>query len=327
MRNVLVTGASGFVGGHVVEALRRRGLKVRCLTRQPGRLEFLRPLEIEPAAGDVTLPDTLELALEGVDAVVHCAGLTRAVSRARFFEANEAGPRNLYAACRKRGRQILKIVHISSLAAIGPSPGEEPVTEESHPSPVSDYGDSKLAGQRAAEACMADLPVSIVLPPAVYGPRDAAFLAYFKAVARGRVPLIGGADRRLSLVYVKDLAEAVAVILTDRESAGQAFLVDDGSVHTWTGVAAEIGRAMNRPFRPLSLPVSIVRGMGILGDLYAAITGTAPLINSQKVRELLQDSWTCSSDRIRGRLGFRAQFSLERGIAETLSWYRDHQWL
>ncbi len=310
-----------------MEAVRRRGLEVRCLVRPTSNLSYLRPLTPELVFGNVTLPGMLAPALEGVDAVIHCAGLTKAPSRFHYFEANEGGAKNLYNACLMHKEKILKIVHVSSLAAIGPSQEGAPVTEETGPHPVSDYGASKLAGQRIAEARMADFPISIVVPPGVYGPRDRDFLVYFKWVARGRVPLIGRQERYLSLIHVQDLAEAVVELLVSDRSAGRAFLVDDGGVHTWTGVAGAIGRALNRTFKPLHVPVGAVRTLGMIGDLYAKITGKAPVINSQKVRELLQSSWTCSSRRICAELGFRAQYPLERGIRETLAWYRENRWL
>jgi dihydroflavonol-4-reductase len=327
MFKVLVTGASGFVGGHVVHALRAHGIAVRCLVRKTSRLAMIAQLNPELAFGDVTQPETLKPALEGIDSVVHCAGLTRAISRGEFLRVNETGSKNLYAACLERASAIRKVVHIGSLAALGPSRHGTPVTEASTPRPASTYGESKLAGQREAERCMSRLPVSIVIPPAVYGPHDVDFLVYFKFAARGIIPLIGRSARYLSLVYVKDLAEAVAQTLVSDRTAGRSYLVDDGSIHTWTSLADAIGSAMNRTPRHIHIPPAAVKGIGALGDLYARLTGRAGLISAQKVGEFLQASWTCSSQRIRDELSFQPQYPLERGIAETYTWYRENGWL
>ena len=327
MRKVLVTGASGFVGGHVVHALRARGIAVRCLVRRTSSLEFIKPLDPELVFGDVTDPATLLPAIAGVDAVVHCAGLTKAPSRCRYFHVNEEGCRNLFAACRTRKGQIGRIVHISSLAALGPSPDGRPVTEDASPHPVSDYGESKLAAQRIAQSHMDELPVSIVVPPAIYGPRDVDFCVYFKWVRRGLVPLIGTGSRRLSLIYVKDLAEAVAMVLGSDRASGRTYLVDDGCIQTWTSLANTIGSAMARTPRQMHLPVALAIAMGIIGDVRSRLTGKAWVVNSQKIREFLQTSWTCSSQRIRAELGFCPQYPLERGIQETFSWYRENNWL
>ena len=327
MRRVLVTGASGFVGGHVVHALHSRGIAVRCLVRRSSRIDFVRPLAPELTFGDITQPETLEAALEDVDGIVHCAGITKTHSRAEYFRINEGGSRNLYAACGTCKDRIVKIAHLSSLAAFGPSRDGRPITEGSTPRPVSDYGESKLAGQRVAEACMAGLPITILVPPAVYGPHDPDFLVYFKFVARGIIPLIGKSARYLSLVYAKDLAEAIVETLVDDRTAGKSYLVDDGRIHTWTSLADTIGRAMNRTPKHIYIPAAALWGAAAIGDVQARITGKARLINSQKVREFLQKAWTCSSQQICADLGFHPRYPLERGIGETLGWYRENKWL
>jgi 2-alkyl-3-oxoalkanoate reductase len=327
MQRVLVTGASGFVGGHVVQALRARGLAVRCLVRPTSRTEFIRPSPSELAVGDIMDPQSLTAALDSVDAVVHCAGSTRAPARRDYFQINEQGTRNVLTACGRRGGRIAKIVHISSLAAIGPSLDGLPVTEESSPHPVNYYGESKLAAQRLAVSSMGKMPIAIVIPPAVYGPGDHGFLPYFKLVARGIVLLPGKEVRYLSLIYSRDLAEAVVDVLCSERTVGRAYFVEDGCAHTWASVAEAIGRALSRQPRSISLPVPVFRGIGWLGDFGAAISGKPWLISSQKIRELLQPAWLCSSQQLRDELAFRPQFPLECGIRETLAWYREHRWL
>jgi nucleoside-diphosphate-sugar epimerase len=322
IRRVLITGASGFVGSHVADVLKSRGIAVRCLVRRTSRLDFIGPASPEIAYGDVTLPETLRPALEDVDGIVHCAGLTKARSAEDFFRVNQEGSRNLYLAGQNFRGRLLKIVHISSLAAMGPSLHGQPVTEESVPRPVSDYGRSKLAGQRIAESFMRELPVSILIPPAVYGPRDADFRTYFRLAARGIVPLPGRAQRFLSLIYVKDLAEAAVLTLTLDKSAGKTYIVEDGCVQTWRSVADAIDHALGRTSRRVYMPLLAVRTAGVLGDLFSRVSGKAVLLSSQKVGEFFQAAWTCSAQRIRDELGFRPSFSLERGFSETLAWYR-----
>jgi nucleoside-diphosphate-sugar epimerase len=327
MQKVLVTGASGFVGGHVVHALHARGFSVRCLVRKTSRLEFLEIAAPELLIGDVTEPEKLEAALDGVDAVVHCAGLTKAPSLQEYLRVNEAGCRNLYDACLKRRHEIARIVHISSLAAIGPAIDGQPVTEESAPHPISYYGKSKLAGQRVAESCRDELPIAILLPPAVYGPRDTDFLVYFKFVRRGIMPRIGNSLRRFSLIYVKDLARAVVELLANERAAGHTYFVNDGCIHTWMSVADTIARVMDKAPKRILVPIMVLRCAGAIGDFLSKIKGETSLINSQKVLEFLQEGWTCSAERIHDELGFHASCTLAQGMRETLAWYQENKWL
>lgn len=322
MHKVLITGATGFVGSHVAKVLRSRGMAVRCLARKTSRLNLIDSASLEIAYGDVTLPETLGSALKDVDGIVHCAGLTKARSAADYFRVNQQGSQNLYLASQRFQGRISKIVHISSLAALGPSVAWQPITEESTPRPVSDYGWSKLAGQRVAESFMQDLPISILIPPAVYGPGDVDFRVYFRLAALGIAPLPGGAPRYLSLIHVKDLAEAVVLALTADKSNRRSYLVEDGCIQTWAGVADTIDHALGRTSRRVHLPPFTARIAGTLGDLFSWVSGRAVLLNSQKVEEILQAAWICSAQRIRDELGFRPSYSLERGFGETLAWYR-----
>jgi dihydroflavonol-4-reductase len=327
MQKVLVTGASGFVGGHIVHRLHELGIPVRCLVRQTSDLAFIETLHPEMALGDVTAPAGLQRALEGVDAVIHCAGVTKAASADAYYRVNEEGCRKLYAAGMEFRSELRKIVHISSLAALGPSSVDRPVTEDSPPRPVSDYGRSKLAGQKIAESHMRDLPVSVVIPPAVYGPGDRDFLTYFKLVSRGIKLFVGRDSRCISLIHAGDLAAAVSLVLLNEGATGKSFLVDDGRIHTWTDVAEAIARAMGRKAVPLHLPVFAARTLGSAGDLLAKLTGKEILLSAQKVDEMIQSAWTCSAVRIRRELGFAPRYGLDEGIRNTLAWYRKKEWL
>jgi nucleoside-diphosphate-sugar epimerase len=327
MQNVLVTGASGFIGSHIVRALRARHISVRCLVRRSSRLDYLRPSAAEVVWGDLNEPTSLAAALAGVEAVVHCAGVTKARSRAAYYRANAEGCTNLYSACREHGDTLSRVVHISSLAALGPSPDGNPIVEENLPSPVSDHGESKLAGQRIAERWMNDLPISIIIPPAVYGPQDKDFLVYFKFIKYGFVPLIAGPPRLLSLIYVKDFAEAAVQVLLSASASGRSYLVSDGDIYSWIKLADTIASIMKRRPSHIRLPLAGTRILGILGDTAGRFTGRATVLSSQRIREFVQTNWTCSSQKINEELHFHPQYSLDSGIAETYQWYKENRWL
>jgi dihydroflavonol-4-reductase len=327
MRTVLVTGASGFLGGHVVEALARHGIRPRCLVRPGRRLDFIRDWSPEIVLGDITSGAALDAAVEGADGVVHCAGITRALSLPDYLRVNAAGCENLYRACLERNPGVRRIVHLSSLAAMGPSVAGRPVEEGGEAHPVSDYGRSKLAGQRIAEAHMPRLPVVVLLPPAVYGPGDRAFLGLFAWAKRGLAPAIGRGERWVSLLYAGDLAQAVVACLESGKAVGRAYLLEDGQPHAWRDVTAAIGKAMHASTVRVRVPVLVARMAAAAIGLAGRCTGRPALLDCDRLKDFLEPSWTCSEARIRAELGFVARVTLEQGVGETARWYREHRWL
>jgi len=327
MRTVLVTGASGFVGGHVVEALVRSGIRPRCLVRQTSRMDYIKDFSPELVFGDITSSASLETAVAGVDAVVHCAGLTHATSLSDYLRINADGCSNLYRACLAKNPGVRRIVHISSLAAFGPSVAGRPVQEGQEKRPVNDYGRSKLAGHRMAEAHMDRLPVVILAPPAVYGPFDRAFMLLFACAKRGFSPAIGWDERWISLVYAKDLARAVLVCLESERAVGKEYLLEDGHAHTWREVTTAIGHSMHRSPRRVRIPLMVARAIAAIAGCAARCRGKTARFDSDRLKDFLQPAWTCSAARIREELGFTPQYALDQGIAETCHWYMEHKWL
>ena len=315
------------MGGHVVAALARQGIRPRCLVRRTSRLDFIKEWSPELAWGDVASPASLETAVAGVDGIVHCAGVTRARSRTAYRPVNEDGCENLYRACLARNPAVRRIVHMGSLAAWGPAVAGRPVQEDQEPRPVSDYGRSKLAGQRIAAAFMDRLPIVILAPPAVYGPFDRDFLKYLAGVQRGFALMIGRDERRLSLIYAEDLARAVLVCLEGAAAAGRTYLVEDGRTHTWQDIAVAMGRALHSSFRTVHLPPAAARAVCAVMGWAAWCTGKPALLSRDKLREFLQLAWTCSSEKIKKELGFAPRYSLEQGLEITCRWYRERQWL
>lgn len=327
MKTVLVTGASGFVGGHVVEALVRKGIRPRCLVRRTSRLDYIKEWSPELAFGDITSLSSMEAAVEGVDAVVHCAGVIRALSLAEFLRVNADGCSNLYRACLAKNPAVRRIVHISSLAAFGPSIAGLPVQEGQERNPVSNYGRSKLGGHRIAEVHMDKLPIVILIPPAVYGPFDRAFLGLFNCVKRGFALTIGQEERWASLIYAKDLARAVLACLENEKAAGNEYLLEDGHPHTWREVANAVGQSMHKSHIRISIPPMVARAAGTVIGYAARWTGKPAYFDRDRLNDFLQPFWTCSSAKICRELGFTPQYNLEQGFAETFRWYTEHHWL
>ena len=307
---VAVTGATGFIGPHVVRRLRADGWQVRILTRRPLDASSL---EVEVVRGDLDDPPSLQRLLDGVQAVVHVAGLIKARSRKAFFRANAESVGRV-AAIAAAAPAPPRFVLMSSLAAREPD--------------LSDYAASKLAGEQALIAAGAALPWSILRPPAVYGPGDRATLFFFRCVRHGIGPVLGSAGARLSLIHVEDLASAVGALLADDRGAGLVAEVDDGGGgYGWPEMIEAAAAAFGRRVRIVRVPMAVPYGLGMLNQALARLPGFTPMLTPGKVREFYHSDWVCDPGPIMARTGWRPAVPLRQGFAATIAWYRQQGWL
>jgi nucleoside-diphosphate-sugar epimerase len=325
---VLLTGANGFVGSHILDSLHARGLATVALLRRASNQRFIQVHlpRLEVRVGSLSDPQSLDAALRDVTHVIHCAGCTKALRQSEFYEVNQAGTRNVVEAVNRQQGRIQRLVHLSSLAAGGPASPDQPAREDDLPHPVSEYGRSKLAGeQELHDVCKTE---SVILrPPAVYGPRDEAFLPLFKAVKAHILPRFGGGRQALSLVFAEDLAEAVATCLTHPAAAGKTFYVASSEVTTARAVAGEIAEQMKTWTMPLSLPTVALWPLCCLQETFSWLTRRPSVLSRQKYAELRAPGWVCDPTRLRQEVGFVGGTALKNGIAKTLAWYRQEGWL
>ncbi|MEN3332652.1 MAG: hypothetical protein V7641_2017 [Blastocatellia bacterium] len=326
-RKVLVTGATGFVGSHVVDRLLARGHAVRCLVRRSSNLRYLKDTRLEFAYGGLDAATDWKAALAGVDTIYHVAGMTFARRAKDYFEVNQRGTESLLAAALKHREQIKKFVLVSSLAAIGPSRDGTPVDEETQPAPITPYGESKLLGEEAVRAVGDLLPCTIVRPPAVYGPRDYALLELFKAIGRGMMPMIGRYDKQVSLVPARDLADGISLAGESDQSSGRAYFISSDEVYSMRRLATRIAEMMDRRARSFAIPRGLAFGVALFAEAVAALTRKPPVINRDKVRDLSERCWGCSIDRAKRELGYNPQISIDEGLRETIDWYKREGWL
>jgi len=324
---ILVTGATGFVGSHVVDRLIERGRKVRCLVRESSNLRYLKHPQIEFAYGGLDEITDWNAALADVDTIYHVAGLTFARRAKDYFTVNQRGTEAILAAAIKQRQQIKKFVQVSSLAATGPGHDNNPVDEDTMPAPITPYGQSKLAGEAAVLAASDLLPVTIVRPPAVYGPRDYALYELFKSISRGLSPMIGRYAKRVSLVHVHDLADGIILAGESEAATGRAYFISSDEVYVMSEVADKIGALLGRRVRQLTIPRPVAFGVALFSEGVAAVTRKMPLLNRDKVKDFAQKNWSCSIARAKRELGYRQQVPLETGLRETIEWYKREGWL
>ncbi len=326
---VFVTGATGFVGHHVADALRGAGHTVRCLVRDPSRARLLAEAGDELVAGDVGDAAALARGVAGAAAVVHVAGLIAARSAREMFAVNVAGTARLATACARAELPPARFVLVSSLAAGGPSgPHRAAVREDDAPRPVSVYGLSKLRGEEAARRALGSATALTVLrPPAVYGPHDRGILELFRAAAAGVRLRIGTRPRRVSIVHGADLADAVVRALDGPAAAGRTYYVANPEAHAMDALLARIGAAVGRRGVALPLPECAVRAAGVVAEEVARLRGRVPTFSRDKAREFLAPGWVCDPARAALELDWTPRWDLDEGLAATAAWYRAAGWL
>lgn len=336
MRTALVTGASGFIGSNLIESLARDGYRVKALLRASSSRDNLKGLEYEVAEGSLGDFESLKRACADVDVVFHLAGVTAGPNRDFYFEHNAKGSALLArAAAEARGKQLSRFVLVSSLAAGGPSKPGSPRRETDANAPVSAYGESKLQAEKEVLSFSERIPVTILRPPLVYGPRDRGVFVIIKTLARGLnvlLPSSGGiAHKEYSVIHAADLVRGISLAGAEAASqiaTGEVFYLTDGRIYGYPEITAAILKSLGRR-RALTLrvpgPVLSIAAAAFtwLGSRTAK---TFPL-NSDKLNEILPDAWTCSDAKARGSLRFTHSLELDAGMEDTVRWYREQGWL
>lgn len=325
----LVTGATGFIGSHLVDALVSHGVEVRCLVRRQSDRRWLLGKPVEFVEGSLTEPASLPAAVQGVDVIYHVAGLVAARSEAEFMRGNRDATVNLVRAALRHAPHLQRFLFLSSLAAVGPAPSlSEPVTEHTPSHPITAYGRSKRAAEEYVLSVADRLPVTVVRPPAVYGPRDAATLPFFRSVRLGFAPLIGFREKYLSLVHVRDLVRGILLAAASERAIGQAYFISSEEYYTWMQLteAARVAVGRRRVWRP-RVPHAVVMGIASVAEVAGWLAKRPPVFDFEKGLDIVQAYWICSPERALQELGYCQTVGLVEGMKETVAWYREHGWL
>ncbi|GAB4137615.1 MAG: NAD-dependent epimerase/dehydratase family protein [Sphingomonadales bacterium] len=308
-RLVAVTGATGFVGGHLIDDLLAQGHAVRALTR---RAMPARP-DLEWVAGDLTDSQALQRLCAGADALIHGAALIKARRAADFNTVNVEGTRAVLDAARAVGLE--RVVLLSSLAARQPA--------------LSAYAASKHAAEALLRDAYGDaFRWTILRAPAVYGPGDRETLKIFKSL-RWRMGLLPNRGGRVSLVHVADLCAGIGACLDLDGTAPHLLEICDQTPggHDLADLYRLAGQALG--VKPLLVPVprSILMSVGALNEAVAAVIGHAPMLSRGKARELAHADWVASSPHLCELGSWQARIDLAEGLAQTLAWYQARGWL
>lgn len=315
----LVTGANGFIGSHLCEALLKRGYEVRGLVRKTSNLEWLKGLDLELVYGSLEDEESLSRAVEGVEVVYHTAAVVRARQKADFVRVNYEGTERLARVAVSAG--VKRFVLFSSVAAAGPVQTGSSLSDKEDPTPVSSYGRAKLEAERAVLKYKEKVHLIILRFPAVYGPRDRDGLMMWRMFSRGVAPIMGGT---FSLVYVEDAVRAAILAGEKSCPSGSVFFISDGNCYSyyelarvWQEITGKRVLCFRVPKAPAFFAASLNQWLNQEGAIF----------NPDKVRELCQECWVCTDPRAETELGFKPEFDLRKGAERTLQWYKEKGWL
>ena len=319
----LVTGATGFVGSHLAEALRQRGDDVTALARSSRKAEPLIAQGVSVIPGDLHDRAALQRAMEGQNVVYHVAGLVAARNEAEFLRANRGGTENVVAAMERAG--VSRLILVSSLAAAGPAPRGAPLSGDEPARPVTAYGRSKLAAEQTVRR--SGLSWSIIRPPIVYGPRDREVLKVFR-LARLRVaPVFGDGAQELVAVHAEDLAGALVAVASSPATTGRTYTACHPEVCTSAQFGVAVASAMGRSVTTLRIPQPVGRAVLSLTEAAAKLAGQSTILTTDKANEFFQPAWTGDPRPLMRDTGWRAGYDLKSGLAHTYRWYREAGWL
>ncbi|MDX1578038.1 MAG: NAD-dependent epimerase/dehydratase family protein [Gemmatimonadota bacterium] len=317
MSRILLTGATGFLGSHIAEALVEAGHGVRCSVRATSDTRWIDGLLVEKVELDLGAPETAgpaREALDGVDVVVHCGGLTRARDEAEFLRVNARGTERLDGAEREAG--VERFLLISSLVARGPDGAD---------GPISPYGRSKREGERALERAGEGMEAVVLRPGGIYGPRDSDLMPLFAMAARGWI-VVPRSEVPLQPVFVADVVSAVMAAL-EAPVPDRPIPVAGAERHGWDELAAALARAVGREGRVLRVPPPLFWAAGLLSELASRVTGRQPAMDRRRARDMSHHAWTCDIDPARRALGWEPEVGVDEGLERTAAWYRAEGWL
>ncbi|MEJ2215545.1 MAG: NAD-dependent epimerase/dehydratase family protein [Gemmatimonadota bacterium] len=322
---VLITGATGFVGSHLVSALADGHFQLRALVRSTSDVRHLDALGVERWEADLRDAAALQNAVRDVDTVFHLAGLTRARNEAEFRDVNVDGTRRLVDAMAE-SRRPRKLVYVSSLAAVGPVRNGRPVRPDDEPHPLTAYGRSKLDAERLCLDVRDRFAVVVLRPPAVYGPGDRDLLPFFRLARYGVLPVPSGPPRRLQLIHAADLADVIRRAGV-AEAADGIYHTAEPRAYAWPEVLTLVADAVGRSGRRIPVPAALIRAAAAASEMVGRVVGRASIFTPDKARELLAPGWLCDTKATEQDLGFVARTPLADGLRETAAWYRAYGWL
>ena len=330
MSNILITGATGFIVGFIVDEALRRNMNVWVALRKSSSRQWLTDERIHFLEVNLTSEEDLVEKMRNLqfDYVVHAAGVTKCLHKEDFHRINVGGTKSLVNALLQLEMPLKKFVYLSSLSVFGPIREEQPyteITENDKPAPNTEYGKSKLEAERFLME--SELPIVILRPTGVYGPRERDYFMMAKSIKAHTDFAVGYKPQDITFVYVLDVVQAIFLAI-EKGEPGRKFFLSDGSVYRSSTFSDLIRKELGNPWWiRITAPIWLLRIITFCGEYIGRMTGKITALNNDKYHIMKQRNWRCDIQPARHELGFEPHYQLEEGVRLTIQWYRENGWL
>lgn len=330
MEKILVTGASGFIGSHIVEEALQQGYDVWAAVRKSSSREFLKDERIHFIELNLSSQQQLEEQLRGhvFDYVVHAAGATKCLHVEDFYRINTEGTKNLVSALMAVGMPLKRFVFISSLSIMGAIHEQQPyqeICETDTPHPNTAYGRSKLEAEQWLEQM--DFPYVILRPTGVYGPREKDYFMQIKSIKSHMDFAVGFQRQDITFIYVTDVVQAVFLAF-EKGQTGRKYLLSDGEVYQSATFSDYVHEELGRPWWiRVKAPIWLLRIITFCGEYWGRWTKKMTALNNDKFNILRQRNWRCDIEPARRELGFEPKVQLKEGVHRSIAWYKENGWI
>src|SRR5665647_100431 len=330
-KNILVTGASGFIGSFLVEEAIKRNYQTFAGIRSASNKKYLSDPEIHFLELDFSDKNLLDTSLNNFanqygrfDFIIHTAGVTKAINKADYSLVNYENTKKFVQSLKENNLVPDKFIYISSLASFGPGIKTLPINSEQAQNPLTEYGKSKLKAEKFLYA-NTDFPFLIINPTAVYGPRDKGFIFLLKSIEKHIEVYIGSTRQLLSFIHVHDLVKAIFLSM-ESAAVNQNLLVSDLNLYTSKIFNSIIKKNLSKKTVSFIVPGYVAGVFAMIAEISKRIRGKATVLTRERVKEFEAMNWSVDCAEII-KLGFLPQYSLEEGLKQTIKWYHDQGWI